>query len=1474
MNGNIEQLNFKVILDDADFNAKVKAVSDVAQSFNTSMTNAFNITKAFGKEGAKGIEDLSKALDKAKQSAKGLGDEVDKNTGKQRAQKAAVAQTNAELLNSKSIMTTLSQLTGVMFSVVGIRQFLSTLINVTGEFEKQKMALTTMLQDAASADRIFQELYDFSSESTYRFSELAKYAKQLAAFNIGQDNLLETTKMLGDVASGVGVSMDRLILAYGHVKSSGFLRGIQLRSFSQNGVPILDELSKMFTEIEGKAVSLGDVFDRMTKRQIPFEMVEEAFRRMTSEGGKFYQMQEVLAQTLSGQINILKGKWENMMYAVGQSKSGAIKTAVQGLQWLVDNFKSVADAIVPVITGFGAYVAALALISAASKVKALFILAQEFLLVAKNSGIAAAAVLTFGSAAKAAAAGFGVLIAAITAIALVVNNTTGAMEKFRKRLDEIHNSARDANAFDEEISEMETLRKILNDTNNSYDERKRALDRIKQIVPSYHADLTEEGRLINNNVKALDKYIDALKREAKMKGAQAELVELYKERRSIVRERDKAQAEADKYPAPGDKGYVPLAAFNSTYAVDSKQASRDLANANSKLAEVDARIASITNEVKGLLGKEEGNTDSLVYDISSVVEGIKKNDAEIKKLREKAKTKGITAAEKENLDELVKDRESQAKFYKDIMGVDYDKDVKAGASAANKAIKDRIAGLKAEAQALQKYRQTFEALSGIVGPEMAKTLTGEVYKDAGITNFDFVGQIQKLAGELRALGDAASADSILATLGTDEGKDLQQRLRQVQQTAKAYRNMAESWAAKDMDADEDTFLGKMTKIVSDFKTKSNEAFLKYRKGMEQLRSIDINAPGTKEAVIKSLIDEGMTEEAANEFWDTFVVKGEGALTELYTKNLGYLRKNAQRSANALADEVVKDTREKLNMKDWGDKSFGQVRDIMKGIEALLADESFGVSGEVIQKVKDAGLTLDEFFDLVRKGYEDLAKESRQENLKKITRLAKSAASQFGSLAQDIKELGQINGNDALVTIGDTIDGISSAVSNIAAGFAAGGPWGAAIASVVEAVKQVTQALTEAAELEVAIADARAEARRLRMESSLADGTDSIFGDDPLKKVSNAILMLERLKKEIPAFEKELASQTIEKTYTSSIMNPLPLETMLDNLHQRLLGFNANLLSRVNKDWTAYQDAIKKGYSGIEAYIVKTGDKSGFWNLLGIRDEYMNLKDLIEGLGYDMYDEYGNLNAKALQAILDKYKKLGKEDRKWIQEAIDNSEVYAEAVKQIDEVMSELFGDLASSAADTLVDQWIEAGNAALDYADILDDVAKSYSKMLVKSMILDKVFNDESTKALKDAFLKGDYATAMSMVQSLMQQVEDLSPDIQAILQAFNPYYNKDSERTASSKALSSNFSQDTIDYWSGQLTLLVEYARRGDEKMDSINGLTLAIRDSLSGDRSFTANVQTYLAGIKDDTSAIRSDIYSVKLAIQNMNDHGVSLR
>ena len=1471
--GSINQLNFEVILKDANFEARLKALQGIAEAFNTSMSNALQISKVA--TGTSEVTKLDKALKSAAEGAKNLNANLNAlPTAKVTKFANETKNASAQMTNMKSVLRTVSQLTGAAFSVIGLRRFLSTLIDVTGQFEVQKMALRNMLQDAEAADKIFQDLYEFSSRSTYRFSELAKYSKQLAAFNISKDSLLETTKMLGDVASGVGVSMDRLILAYGHVKSSGFLRGIQLRSFSQNGVPILEELSKMFTEIEGKVVSLGDVFDKMMKREIPFEMVEEAFKRMTSEGGKFYQMQEVLAKTLAGQINILKGKWENMMYAVGQSEEGFLKGTVKALTGIVNHMDQIANALKPVILGLGAYGAALLAAAAAQKVMDLARFAKYFILLAQRTNVATAAVKVFGSATKAAAVGIGLAVTAIAAMVMVVRNTSTEVDKFKKHLDDIHKTVRDNAAYDEEISKVDSLRKILNDTNQSYDTRKAALDRLKSIVPQYHADLTEEGRLINNNTSALDAYIDALNREAKMKGAQDELTELYRERRTVLKEIEERQKEVDARnsasPAPGyivPAGKTPLENMLTPAKLD---------NANEKLKVLDDTIAGINKEIAETITAGKSEADGMIYNVSSIVEGLQNIDTELDKLRTKAKKEGISVTEKEQLDALKSQREEQVKLYKDIMGVDYDKAVRAGETQQNKLVKDRISGIKAEIQLLQKYKQTYEAFENLLGEEGAKEITGKIYKNANISNFDFTSQIVELTNALRALGDEAGAESVLASLGLGEGKDIEKNLQKAQQIAKTYRNLMEAWEAKDTDAEDDTLFGKLTKVVSDLNTKSNELFLKFKKGKEMLRSIDLTDPLQKKAVIQGLMDEGMTEDAANEFWNTFVEKGETALTELYVKNLGYLKKNAQSSVNALAEGIVNGTRKGLNMKDWGDKSYGQIKGIVDKIKTLLSSENFGIDEKTIQKLKDAGISLDEFFGLIKEGYEGLLEEGIEEKQKKAARVAKYAASQFSSLADEIRELGNLKGSDTLVTVADTISGVSSAISSISAGYSAGGGWGAAIAAAVEMLKQVMQALSEAADLEIAVTKAQEQARLLNLKNKLSEGSGTVFGDNPIQKAKAAVSVMEELRTEARKLEKELNAQDIEKTYTSSILNPLPLETLLDNAQQKLFGFNANLMSRVNKDWEAYQDAIKKGYSGIEAYIVKTTDKSGFWNMLGFRDEYKSLKDLIEDLGYDLYDEYGNLNGTALQAVLDTYTKLGEEDRKWIQEAIDNAETYADAMKQVEDVMGQLFGNIASQAADTIVDSWVEAGKVALDYADIVDDVAQSYAKMVIKSMILDDVLNSEAVKAVKEAFLSGESDQAMSLIEGKLQAIADLEPVFQQVLETFDPYFKKEeTERTASTKKLATNFTQDTIDYWSGQLTLLVEYARRGDEQRETITNLVLALRDSMAagGNGDYTSNVQTYLATIQSDTTAIRGDIYAMKLAIQNMNDKGVKM-
>ena len=80
----------------------------------------------------------------------------------------------------------------------------------------------------------------------------------------------------------------------------------------------------------------------------------------------------------------------------------------------------------------------------------------------------------------------------------------------------------------EEVAKIDQLRRKVQDQTLSYQERNAALEELKRLVPSYHASLKKSGELVNNNVEALDKYIEKLKDKAYAEALQEKLVEAYK----------------------------------------------------------------------------------------------------------------------------------------------------------------------------------------------------------------------------------------------------------------------------------------------------------------------------------------------------------------------------------------------------------------------------------------------------------------------------------------------------------------------------------------------------------------------------------------------------------------------------------------------------------------------------------------------------------------------------------------------------------------------------------------------------------------------------------------------------------------------------------------------------------------------------------------------------------------------------------
>lgn len=262
------------------------------------------------------------------------------------ANRQAVA-SSQELNNShRRLMDTAGQLQrsfALLFSVSQIRGYVNQIANVRGEFELQQRSLEAILQNKTEADTIFNKTVALAVQSPFQIRELISYTKQLAAYRIESDKLYDTTKRLADVSAGLGVDLSRLILAYGQVKAAAYLRGTEVRQFTEAGINLYGELQRYFQEVKGEAYTTAQIVDMISKRMVTFEDVEQIFQRITNQGGIFYRMQEIQAETLRGKIANFKDSVDVMMNEIGKENEGLFKGAIDSATALLEHWEAVVN---------------------------------------------------------------------------------------------------------------------------------------------------------------------------------------------------------------------------------------------------------------------------------------------------------------------------------------------------------------------------------------------------------------------------------------------------------------------------------------------------------------------------------------------------------------------------------------------------------------------------------------------------------------------------------------------------------------------------------------------------------------------------------------------------------------------------------------------------------------------------------------------------------------------------------------------------------------------------------------------------------------------------------------------------------------------------------------------------------------------------------------------------------------------------
>lgn len=427
------------------------------------------------------IKQHSKVLKEAGVNAKSLGEQTSYTAG---------------------YLSRLAQRTLVVFSFGAAKSFVEQIAEVRGQFELSERSLEAILQNKPKADEIFNKTVELAVKSPFRIKDLVDYTRQLSAYRIESDKLYDTTKRLADVSAGLGVDMGRLILAYGQVKAAAYLRGSEVRQFTEAGINMYGELQQYFKEVKGEAYTTAQIVDMISKRKVTFEDVEAIFQRITDKGGTFYNMQEIQAETLQGKISNLKDAFDVMLNDIGTANDDVFKGLISGATVLLRNWETIAS-VGKDLVGILALLMLQSNKTGASLTEIWNANFTSYSLKGKNAlGLITASFRNLGSAAKTAgkmikwAVMDNLPLIAFAALAQAVSSAYFAYEKFREEQSKI-------------ITETIDAKKRLGELSAEYE---RIKDKFTERAGGGVRIIINKDRLLDDSKSVLEDLYDELKK--------------------------------------------------------------------------------------------------------------------------------------------------------------------------------------------------------------------------------------------------------------------------------------------------------------------------------------------------------------------------------------------------------------------------------------------------------------------------------------------------------------------------------------------------------------------------------------------------------------------------------------------------------------------------------------------------------------------------------------------------------------------------------------------------------------------------------------------------------------------------------------------------------------------------------------------------------------------------------------------------
>lgn len=379
---------------------------------------------------------------------------------------------------------------GMAFSMKGL---VSEIANVRGQFQQLEVAFNTMLGSADKAEALMAQLVRTAATTPFDLEGVAQGAKQLLAYGMEAEKVNETLIRLGDIAAGLSMPLNDLVYLYGTTMAQGRLYTQDLNQFTGRGIPMIQELAKVFGVAESK------VKDLVEAGKVGFPEVQKVIENLTGEGSKFGGLMEEQSKTITGQISNIEDAIASMFNGMGKQSEGVINTTLSGVTYMVEHYEQMGRVLMGLVATYGTY-----------RTACMTVAAVHSLITVGIGGMTAAEAIHYGwivmveKAQKLLNATMlsnpYVLVATAIAgvVAMMISMKTET--ELIRAADEAYEAQKQKviEAEEEHKRKMEELCSIAGDEALSTDTRREALNRLEQKYPSIFAKYDTEYEKLRN----------------------------------------------------------------------------------------------------------------------------------------------------------------------------------------------------------------------------------------------------------------------------------------------------------------------------------------------------------------------------------------------------------------------------------------------------------------------------------------------------------------------------------------------------------------------------------------------------------------------------------------------------------------------------------------------------------------------------------------------------------------------------------------------------------------------------------------------------------------------------------------------------------------------------------------------------------------------------------------------------------------